>query len=189
MLVLWLKEQDASPGPLMFLNDLLAYFKKSVGKASADISLAYDVLGPRSSATLSAMLKELKQLQSVPFSPSCDILTQAHFFSPWATAEDTFLLDYSPDKPAPLAVAETDKQRKESAHSTVERLLSQIKLTRTINSDAVLAEQLLQELKRRQVDLKPCADRRCNPKVALISEWDTLYGRALPRTFAAVVDE
>ena len=60
-------------------------------------------------------------------------------------------------------------------------------LTRTINSDAVLAEQLLHELKRRQVDLKPCADRRCNPRVALISEWDTPYGRALPRTLAAVV--
>ena len=84
---------------------------------------------------------------------------------------------------------ETGKQRKESEHRTIDELLtkSQIRLTRTINSDAVLAEQLLHELKRRQVDLKPCADRRCNPKVALISEWDTLYGRALPRTFAAVV--
>ena len=189
VLVLWLKEQDASPGPLMFLNDLLAYFKKSAGKASPDISLAYDVLGPRSSATLSSMLRELQQVQSGPYSPSFDILTKTRFFSPWATAEDTFLLDYSPDKPAPLMAQETGKQRKESEHKTIDELLtkSQIRLTRTINSDAVLAEQLLHELKRRQVDLKPCADRRCNPKVALISEWDTLYGRALPRTFAAVV--
>ncbi|MEO6432300.1 MAG: hypothetical protein ABIO50_11200, partial [Nitrosospira sp.] len=58
--------------------------------------------------------------------------------------------------------------------------------TRTIDTDAVLAEQLLQELKRRRVDLRPCPGKDCNPKVALISEWDTLYGRALPRTFAAV---
>jgi hypothetical protein len=53
----------------------------------------------------------------------------------------------------------------------------------------VLAEQLYLELKRRWVDLKPCPSKDCdsNPKVALISEWDTLYGRSLPRTFAAVV--
>ena len=50
----------------------------------------------------------------------------------------------------------------------------------------MLAEQLLRELKRREVDLKSCAAKRCNPRIALISEWDTLYGRSLPRTFAAV---
>ena len=81
VLILWLKEQDASPEPLMFLNDLLTYFKKSTSKASSDISVAYDVLGPRSSATLSGMLKELQQVQSAAFSPSFDILTKTrlHF--------------------------------------------------------------------------------------------------------------
>ena len=74
------------------------------------------------------------------------------------------------------------------ADESAEKLFAraQIRLTRTIGTDAALAEQLVQELKRRQVDLKPCAGKDCNPKVALISEWDTLYGRSLPRTFAAV---
>ena len=77
---------------------------------------------------------------------------------------------------------EEKKVKKVPEEKTVEELLDNagIKLTRTINTDAVLAEQLLQELKRREVDLKPCGGKRCNPRIALISEWDTLYGRSLP---------
>ncbi|SEL23903.1 hypothetical protein [Nitrosovibrio tenuis] len=208
VLVLWLKEQDAGPEPLMFLDDLLESLEKAFDKHGSKITFTYDVLGPRSSATLSAMLKELQSVQpDAPTSPF-NLLKKTRFFSPYATAEDTFLLDYSPNAPQPSASHRTGKQLKESGKepgknnepeftketakeiekATVNGLLSkaQIKLIRTINTDAVLAEQLLRELKRRQVDLQPCADKHCNPQVALISEWDTLYGRALPRTFAAV---
>ena len=67
VLVLWLKEQDASPEPLVFLNELLASLERAFDKHGSKITLAYDVLGPRSSATLSAMLAELKSVQ--PGSP------------------------------------------------------------------------------------------------------------------------
>src|SRR6185437_9243983 len=105
-------------------------------------------------------------------------------------AEDTFLLNYSPDE-LPVRYqtgGQSEGGEKNTGEKTVEELLEKagIKLTRTINTDAVLAEQLVHELKRRQVDLKSCASRHCNPRIALISEWDTLYGRSLPRTFAAV---
>jgi hypothetical protein len=125
------------------------------------------------------MLRELQPSRSRGSVPVFDRLKDVRFFSPWATAEDTFLLDRPPVPPS-----RDGKQTNEP----VEKLFAgaQIRLTRTIDTDAKLAEQLLQELKRRQVDLKPCAAKDCNPKVALISEWDTLYGRSLPRTFAAV---
>ncbi|HET7061155.1 MAG TPA: hypothetical protein VFI43_03145 [Nitrosospira sp.] len=187
VLVLWLKEQDANANPLLFLNDLLAYFRKGTSKASPGISLAYDVVGPHSSATFSAMLKELEPARSGAPALPFNMLAEARFFSPWATAEDTFLLDYSPEPEASVGL-DKGGQRKERERKPADELLAEAKIhiTRTIGTDAALAEQLLQELRRRQIDLKPCMDKHCNPKVALISEWDTLYGRALPRTFAAV---
>ena len=53
--------------------------------------------------------------------------------------------------------------------------------TRVIASDEVLVKNLLAELKSRRVD--PTEDQ-----IALISEWDTFYGRALPLSFAAHVN-
>ena len=183
VLILWLKEQDAGSQPLTFLNDLVAHLSNALRPLPSqrarqpEIRATYEVLGPRSSSGLSAMLKELQSAQrGAP--PALDSLKGVRFFSPSATAEDTFLLDRPP---APdLASRQPDE--------SVEKLFAraQIRLMRTIGTDATLAEQLLHELKRRQVDLKPCAARDCNPKIALISEWDTLYGRSLPRTFAAV---
>ena len=182
VLILWLKEQDAGGRPLTFLDDLVAHLSNALRPVSSqrtrqpEIRATYEVLGPRSSSGLSAMLKELQSAQrGAP--PALDSLKGVRFFSPSATAEDTFLLDRPP-------AAEASRQTDESVEKLFAR--AQIRLTRTIGTDATLAEQLLQELKRRQVDLKPCAARDCNPKIALISEWDTLYGRSLPRTFAAV---
>lgn len=50
----------------------------------------------------------------------------------------------------------------------------------TIASDVDVIRALLAELELRDID--PTED-----KVALISEWDTSYGRTLPRTFAALI--
>ena len=58
-----------------------------------------------------------------------------------------------------------------------------LQLIRTIGSDDVLAKELVLELARRKIDLTAPAEI---PHIALISEWDTLYGRSLPRTFVAV---
>lgn len=186
VLVLWLKDQDFSQAPLQSLDELLAVFSHAV---APHVNPTYSVLGPRFSTSLSAMLKEMEREFRDGSSPSghprCSSsnprfseLKNARFYSPWATAEDIFLLDSS-----------VDPASKEESRRTAEEIFdcAGIKnFTRTIDTDAVLAEQLLQELKRRRVDLRPCPGKDCNPKVALISEWDTLYGRALPRTFAAV---
>ena len=188
VLVLWLKDQDFSQQPLRSLNELLTEFNKALKTGAPHVTSAYSALGPRFSTGLSAMLKEMDRESRDESSPSghrCSAsnphfseLKDMRFYSPWATAKDIFLLDFS-----------TGSENKEESRRTTEEIFdcAGIKnFTRTIDTDAVLAEQLLQELKRRRVDLKPCPGKDCNPKVALISEWDTLYGRALPRTFAAV---
>ena len=169
VLILWLKEQDAGTQPLAFLNDLLTFLGNAFRSRQPEIGATYEVLGPRSSSGLSAMLKELPSPRD-GLTSQLEQLKDVRFFSPWATAEDTFLLDHLPALETPGNQPRAD----ESTETLFAR--AQIRLTRTIGTDAVLAEQLVQELERRQVDLKPCAGKDCNPKVALISEWDTLYG-------------
>lgn len=181
VLVIWLKDQDFG-----LLDKLLDHLNETFGQSQPQIAPVYSVLGPRSSATLSAMLKELQGIQSnLLANPPFSRLSHLKFYSPWATAEDTFLLDYGANPPANPPGSHRGAPE---AKRTVDELFKypRIEFIRTIKTDAVLAEQLLQELKRRRVDLKPCSAKNCNPQVALISEWDTLYGRSLPRTFAAV---
>ena len=64
---------------------------------------------------------------------------------------------------------------------------------RTTSTDSEVCRELILELGRRGVRL-PLPDppndyKTGNDEVALIAEWDTFYGRALPLTFASVVSE
>ncbi len=206
VLILWLKDQDFSPNPLLSLGHLVVHLNGTLGQEST----RYRVLSPRTSGTLRAMLSELKDrhhknasedhrlypswatpdqdlkaLKDLVFYLSWKASNQDFkalkgivFYSSWATAADTFLLGDSP---------------REASERGVEELFTHegLSLIRTIGTDAVLAEQLVEELKRRNVDLSIPRDvsKDCKvPHVALISEWDTLYGRALPRTVVAVAE-
>jgi hypothetical protein len=59
-----------------------------------------------------------------------------------------------------------------------------LSLERVIASDLDLVRTLVEELGRRGIEVDPCAPDD-QPSVALVAEWDTFYGRALPLTFAA----
>lgn len=185
VLVLWLKDEAFSEQPLMSLDTLLGELDNAFSKTPPEIKLTYRVLGPRFSTGLSAMINELKAVQNGACIHPFSRLSDARFYSPWATADDIFLLDYSlnPRHPQQLPNA-TESQR------TINEIFdcAGIELTRTIGTDAVLAEQLLEELQRRKIDLRDCTAKNCKHKIALISEWDTLYGRSLPRIFAAVAE-
>ncbi|HET7099564.1 MAG TPA: hypothetical protein VFJ52_00320, partial [Terriglobia bacterium] len=65
VLVIWLKDQDFG-----LLDDLLAYLDSAFNEQLSpdEVAVAYRVLGPRSSTTLSAMLKTLQHIQSSPLS-------------------------------------------------------------------------------------------------------------------------
>ena len=176
ILVLWLKEQDLGSQPLHTLTNLVRYLNEQLHS----IPSAYRVLGPRTSGSLSAMLKELRPSSVAGASAAtaaatlepvvCPVLSGAEFYSSWATAADPVLLeDASAEQPSSGV-----EGRFKSAGLT---------LIRTIGTDDALATELVLELQRRQIDL---TEPEKIPHIALISEWDTLYGRSLPRTFVAV---
>ena len=204
VLVLWLKEQDFSPKPLLSLDQLIIEIREALKEKKP----AYRVIGPRSSGSLGAMVGELKSLFGADPSPGgshrpsmaasrrqLDQLKGVQFYSSWATAADPVLLGELQGPDAARGVEQWFEA-------------GGMMLIRTIGTDAVLAEQLLEELKRRRIDLTiprgeagPCregasdsaavssrhSDGKCRiPHIALISEWDTLYGRSLPRTFVAM---
>ena len=174
VLVLWLKDQDFSPQPLATLEELVAELKSTVGQDST----RYKVLGPRTSGTLASMLSELQPGELTRHPLDLTALQGTTFYSSWATAANEFLLAPSPQ----------DAERQKVEDRFAKHGLS---LLRTIGTDAALAEQLVEELKRRHVDLtiRPEETKpRPAPHVALISEWDTLYGRALPLTFVAMAE-
>ncbi len=146
VLVVWLRDQDFG-----LLDKLLTHLDETFKKNLPQIEPVYNVLGPRSSATLSAMLKELQNIQSSPLAnPPFSTIKHIKFHSPWATAEDTFLLDYLPSPPGLHSGTQQAKK-------TVGELFKypRIEFVRTIKTDAKLAEELIQELRRRRIDLKP----------------------------------
>ncbi|GAB1722980.1 MAG: hypothetical protein GDA65_13345 [Nitrospira sp. CR1.1] len=176
ILVLWLKEQDLGSQPLHALTTLVRYLNEQLNA----IPSAYRVLGPRTSGSLSAMLGELKPrfVAGASVAPSAaapepvvwPVLSGAEFYSSWATAADPVLLGES-------AIQQTDRPVEERFAA------SGLTLIRTIGTDDALANELVLELQRRKIDLTTPSK---TPHIALISEWDTLYGRSLPRTFVAV---
>ncbi|MCC6965341.1 MAG: hypothetical protein IT391_03525 [Nitrospira sp.] len=178
ILVLWLKEQDLGSKPLRTLTSLVTYLKKEMNTTPS----AYRVLGPRTSGSLSAMLEELKPNSTaanpIPTAASAprpvvpSVLMGAELYSSWATAADPVLLGETSFQPTARPV----EDRFAAAGLT---------LIRTIGSDDELVSELVLELKRRKIDVTAPSNR---PHIALISEWDTLYGRSLPRTFVAVAD-
>ncbi|ULA68353.1 MAG: conserved membrane protein of unknown function [Nitrospira sp.] len=167
VLVLWLKDQDFSPNPLESLSRLVAHLNGTLRQYSA----TYRVLGPRTSGTLAAMLRELKSRR-----PYMHALKGMMFYSSWATAVNSLLLPES----------------HEAKEGEIENLFADqgLSLLRTIGTDDQLAEQLVEELNRRGVDLALQRKEgwQAMPRVALISEWDTVYGRALPLTFVAMAE-
>ena len=183
VLILWLKGQDFSEKPLAGLSQLVEELKQHFRDAAPQ----FRILGPRGSGGLSAMVKEAQKTPG-----SFEGLKGVEIFSSWATTEDTFLIG---DPPTAKAIDPSTKSTIEHPFSwplqsrRVEKIFSKsgIFLHRTIGTDAMLAEQLVKELKLRGVDVTAtCSDSKCLPPVALISEWDSLYGRVLPRTFVAV---
>jgi hypothetical protein len=180
ILIIWLKGQDFSDTPLAGLAQLVTDLRSKFNQGDHDIK----ILGPRGSGGLAAMVKEVTDPSS-----ALQPLKDVEIFSSWATAEDTFLIGDYPDDSDNTSKALEDPPPCQQT-TVVERFsCAGISLYRTIGNDAILAEQLIKELKLRGVDLAAsCSGGECPPHVALISEWDSLYGRVLPATVIAVAE-
>jgi hypothetical protein len=194
ILVLWLNEDDFIDYPLTRLallfdklgitpDQILKKQDKS-GPHLTDIKL----IGPHSSSCLEAMNQELEQFYNDPAPPAAiNALQGLTIYSPSATIADGFLEPLL-DTPGANQQSSTAPQAKvqpvrdKLTRRFQKNLISFYNFTCT---DEQLAEALLHELSLRGALWYPQGINTRRPRLVLISDWDTTYGRALPATFVA----
>jgi hypothetical protein len=170
--VLWLNQDHLNPHPLTRLGNLISEIKRETRRKEENVGLSVDklrfkLLGPADSATLKNMVDEDAFSNTDDQHADAACLHDVEVFCWGATAENRFLLD-QPEGPG----NEPEAGRK-LAQIIHEKFPS--RFHRTIGTDRQLMKALVDEMKLRGVT--PCSDH-----IALISEWDTLYGRTLPKT-------
>jgi hypothetical protein len=172
VLVMWLDSTVFKDNPLHKMGKLADMFKK--------LSASWRVLGPARSDGLREMVAEVRLHGAAPL-PDAPTL---HFYSAVATA---------PDK-------RIDRQLQSDETLSSFFAKHKLNLVRTIGDDNQLANALIKELTLRGLhagrrakrdatcDLEN-GDPQAPSHIAIISEWDTLYGRTLRREFQANPDE
>lgn len=162
VLVLWLNDTRFGERPIEKIREI--FWQISSRKKTTNWQ--YAVIGPNDSGQLRALAMEVHDAshQETP-DENLVKLNNIRFFSASATAEDAWILE---------------GLRRDFGINGLTGVLKNkgITLTRTIADDKRVAEELVNELKLRQIDSR-------NNHVVLLSEWDTFYGRVLPLTFAA----
>jgi hypothetical protein len=182
VLVLWLRDDMFADEPLYRLNELIGYLRHN----ERDDRLKISILGPRTSTTLRAFfsldewdypsapddqaLAGVMQRQVV--GRSGDWLTNTGMFSWAATTMEGLLVPYG--------------ERQDATESQIQRRLKTLGINffNVTCTDDALASALLAELARRKVDPKEGQNH-----IALISEWDTFFGRTMPMTFAYQLEQ
>ncbi|WPO98422.1 hypothetical protein SFA35_17480 [Pseudomonas sp. HR96] len=174
-LLFWVRQEDLGAQPLLALDALRRQLAQQTGRPD-DSALILKVIGPATSSVLRAMYRD---------EAAGKASEHVEIYSPLATADYRLLTRNLPGS-VPLAPP--------------------MKLIRTISDDGTLTRMLLDELKRRQVDPAagvacapgaqvrvgvPCNERRGRAanRVALVSEWDSFYSRALIESFKMGVAE
>jgi hypothetical protein len=183
VLVLWIDSTVFKEKPLQKMRELAARFKNLPG--------SWRVLGPARSDGLRDMADEVRLTgaASLPRAPP-------HAASPRPHAATMHFYSAVPTSP------DTRIDRELPANETLSGFFSKhgVQLVRTIGDDNQLANALIKELTlrglhagRRAKGGATCypgsSDAEAPSHIAIISEWDTLYGRTLRREFQASPDE
>lgn len=196
VLLLWINDTAFKENPLRELDCLFSYLQPE------NYKIDFKLIGPWSSTTLIKMIKELDGYKS-------NKLKGLKIYSATATVPAYVLLkktrleskvikkdiDY-------ISLISPDNNNKLEEYIQNKFLNCGISFTRTICTDQQLADQLIKEIKRRHVDLVTAQIKNYDTEInnnrsqdkydpyhghrdhiILISEWDTDYGRNLPRTF------
>ena len=186
VLVLWLNETQFVDSPLLSIKDLLEDLLPREN-ISGDFNLSATLLGPaRSDALRNLVTKRGKEERNAYQWLRCSSgLSEFNIISSTATVADTDLMrssysnsDVDLQKDSPLEklrknIAKADCSEKQNNKSPAQNM----HFLRTIQSDEVLIEKLATELtKNRLISAK-------DDYVVVISEWDTYFGRSLPRAF------
>ncbi|SCK56655.1 hypothetical protein VAR608DRAFT_5905 [Variovorax sp. HW608] len=188
VLVMWLQTEAFATRPLEHMAQLARPF--------VDAGASWRVLGPNGSDGLKAMIDEVGD----PDFASQPVHAAMRFYSLYATVPDEVLLEGRNDL-------------KERGDGAVSKFFASrhIALVRTIGNDGALADALIAELKLRGLDprripraqgdnpdvlryqdlcrMAPGIEEDVPSRIAIVAEWDTLYGRSLLREFRAKQDE
>lgn len=171
VLVVWVPDHALFAHPLRNLSELCGKLQGKVTSSLCGEAPAFDnhVVGPYWSGILIDMLKEKLEPAPQP--------VELTFYSATATMADGLL-----DRFVELNAAGPEVQgRSRPLGGEWHDHFHFINLTAT---DEQLADALIRELYLRGVDVTDHDTR-----IALVSDWDTDYGRALPLTFAAKVQQ
>jgi hypothetical protein len=172
LLVLWLIDDAFRDAPLARLADLISWFRfKFNATSEAETSLPdFAVLGPDNSGTLRSMVVEAKGAQWNDETRQC--LATTHIYSSQAEAAETRLLFDIPELCSPRTCKHLIEQSVKSRQPD-----SGFCFERTIPLDNQIVRALREELKLRDVTE--------DDDVAILSEEDTFYARALCSSFVA----
>jgi hypothetical protein len=168
ILVCWLPRESFADHPLVRLAQIIHPISQNLKTQKTKGLLRFQVFDPDPKS----MLEEFGETGTCPMSRRTNQITPSkelaglEVYSSWSTRMDALIDNTS----AAL--------RRESVAGVFAK--HQMKFTNIVATDDELAEEMITELGRRGVDLT-----NSRATVALLSEWDTDYGRALPLTFAA----
>ena len=207
VMVLWLEDEwfqqdlGSGPMPLTRVQSLAQGLTARCGAparsaAEQPLVVSLGMLGPATSDTLRGMRQEAGLIEKTLGRPARELtpaqrqmlwpgLHKVSFYSPFATAAEKDLLqrdecdrrDRTPQPPQPAGTT----QRECSLHALFKA--QDIRFLRTTTTDLDLARTLAAELHQRGV----WPGARHGHFVALVSEWDTYYGRMLPKAFQRVI--
>jgi hypothetical protein len=193
VLVLWLPEEAMQDLPLTRLGAVLEAIKKM--NPAPKKRVLTKIIGPRTSSTLRQMVAEAWNGLEDRTKQALQGLTM---YAATPTAEDGILLHDLPYYN--LAGQETVPaffKRMCSRNSGKEPTLS---FVRTTVDDRAMSDALVDELELRGIHVRPTAKAagdECDEEkprkpekldeVAVVAEWDTFYGRALPYSFASAM--
>ncbi|MDB5980330.1 MAG: rane protein, partial [Pseudomonas sp.] len=191
-ILFWVKQEYLGSIPLQRLEQLRGTLLDKVPGVQNpldDDAKVLKIIGPATSAVLRDMYRE----ESEGKAPA-DI----QIYSPLATA------DYDTLKPDRATSSSDDKTAKEKTATEPSTPKPEMKLLRTVSDDGTMARLLLDEMKLRHVDPAkglqctkgaplraeiPCSKGgwQSSNRIALISEWDSFYSRALIESFKSQV--
>jgi hypothetical protein len=169
ILLLWFDEDVLRDAPLKQFEDLLCSSLYSATPGSAAPWTKAAILGPQFSTTLRAMVLEEGTKWSSGNCPE----PAPRFFVYSATADDATLIPEDVAQGPSCRITGTclDEYFLRKRGTSLYRLVA---------TDEALAQAIRNELKLRQVEV----EQKPYSNIALVSEWDTLYGQALPKSVA-----
>lgn len=161
VLVLWLRAESFEENPLAKLNGLVDALRSrgdTNGVPYTAVQLPAMIIGPWGSTTLREMLRECTNSLAVA-------TTSMTVYSASATAADWRLDPHFRSSAEP---------REEATSKLGSNGVAFVNLTCT---DDQMSRVLVEELALRDIHVAE------GDRIALLSEWDTFYGRALPQSF------